>query len=69
MRTPSRRSSPKSIATRYCWPAASARCAASPPEKNWTARLFVYGRRLLGLRLKVMVLLATERQAQPAHAH
>lgn len=29
-------------------------------EKNWTARLFVYGRRLIGLRLKIMVLLAAE---------
>ncbi len=27
---------------------------------NWTARLFVFGRRLIGLRLKVMVLLAAE---------
>jgi hypothetical protein len=27
---------------------------------NWTARLFVYGRRLIGLRLKVVVLLAAE---------
>lgn len=27
---------------------------------NWTARLFVFGRRLLGLRLKVLVLLAAE---------
>jgi len=29
-------------------------------EKNWTARLFVVGRRLVGLRLKIMVLLAAE---------
>ena len=29
-------------------------------DKNWTARLFVVGRRLMGLRLKVMVLLAAE---------
>ena len=29
-------------------------------EKNWAARLFVSGRRLMGLRLKVMVLLAAE---------
>ncbi|MDH4107701.1 MAG: ferritin-like domain-containing protein [Gammaproteobacteria bacterium] len=29
-------------------------------RKNWTARLFVFGRRLMGLRLKVMVLLAAE---------
>jgi len=29
-------------------------------RRNWTARLFVAGRRLLGLRLKVMVLLAAE---------
>ncbi len=29
-------------------------------EENWTARLFVSGRRLMGLRLKVMVLLAAE---------
>lgn len=29
-------------------------------ERNWTARLFVVGRRLVGLRLKVMVLLAAE---------
>ncbi|XXF79324.1 hypothetical protein P2318_06115 [Myxococcaceae bacterium GXIMD 01537] len=28
--------------------------------KNWTERLFVFGRRLLGLRLKLMVLLAAE---------
>ena len=27
---------------------------------NWTARLFVFGRRLMGLRLKVIVLLAAE---------
>jgi hypothetical protein len=27
---------------------------------NWTARLFVFGRRLIGLRLKIMVLLAAE---------
>ncbi len=27
---------------------------------NWTDRLFVYGRRLMGLRLKVLVLLAAE---------
>jgi hypothetical protein len=27
---------------------------------NWTARLFVFGRRLIGLRLKVIVLLAAE---------
>ena len=29
-------------------------------SKNWTARLFVFGRRLVGLRLKVLVLLAAE---------
>ena len=29
-------------------------------QGNWTARLFVFGRRLLGLRLKVIVLLAAE---------
>jgi hypothetical protein len=29
-------------------------------EANWTARLFVFGRRLIGLRLKIMVLLAAE---------
>lgn len=29
-------------------------------KKNWTARLFVFGRRLIGLRLKVVVLLAAE---------
>lgn len=29
-------------------------------RRNWTARLFVVGRRLIGLRLKVMVLLAAE---------
>jgi len=29
-------------------------------EKNWTARLFVFGRRLIGLRLKIIVLLAAE---------
>jgi hypothetical protein len=29
-------------------------------RKNWTAKLFVFGRRLFGLRLKVMVLLAAE---------
>jgi len=29
-------------------------------EENWTARLFVGSRRLIGLRLKVMVLLAAE---------
>lgn len=29
-------------------------------RKNWTAKLFVFGRRLIGLRLKVMVLLAAE---------
>ncbi|HYH99849.1 ferritin-like domain-containing protein, partial [Hyalangium sp.] len=28
--------------------------------RNWTERLFVFGRRLLGLRLKMMVLLAAE---------
>jgi len=29
-------------------------------QTNWTARLFVLGRRLIGLRLKVLVLLAAE---------
>jgi hypothetical protein len=29
-------------------------------RRNWTARLFVFSRRLIGLRLKVMVLLAAE---------
>lgn len=29
-------------------------------RKNWTANLFVFSRRLIGLRLKVMVLLAAE---------
>lgn len=29
-------------------------------RRNWTADLFVFGRRLLGLRLKVLVLLAAE---------
>lgn len=29
-------------------------------RENWTARLFVFGRRLIGLRLKIMVLLAAE---------
>ena len=29
-------------------------------RENWTARLFVFGRRLIGLRLKMMVLLAAE---------
>ena len=29
-------------------------------RRNWTARLFVWGRRLIGLRLKVLVLLAAE---------
>lgn len=29
-------------------------------KKNWTARLFVVGRRLMGLRLKILVLLAAE---------
>jgi len=29
-------------------------------SSNWTARLFVYARRLVGLRLKVLVLLAAE---------
>lgn len=29
-------------------------------DRNWTARLFVFGRRLIGLRLKIMVLLAAE---------
>lgn len=29
-------------------------------RSNWTARLFVFGRRLIGLRLKIMVLLAAE---------
>lgn len=28
--------------------------------RNWTARLFVFGRRLIGLRFKIMVLLAAE---------
>lgn len=29
-------------------------------RQNWTARLFVFGRRLMGLRLKILVLLAAE---------
>lgn len=29
-------------------------------RSNWTARLFVFGRRLIGLRLKVIVFLAAE---------
>ena len=29
-------------------------------RNNWTARLFVFGRRLIGLRMKVVVLLAAE---------
>lgn len=29
-------------------------------RSNWTAKLFVFGRRLMGLRLKVLVLLAAE---------
>ena len=29
-------------------------------DSNWTAKLFVFGRRLIGLRLKIMVLLAAE---------
>ena len=29
-------------------------------RENWTAKLFVFGRRLIGLRLKVLVLLAAE---------
>lgn len=29
-------------------------------EQNWTARLFLFSRRLIGLRLKVLVLLAAE---------
>lgn len=29
-------------------------------RKNWTARLFVFSRRLMGLRLKILVLLAAE---------
>ena len=29
-------------------------------RRNWTASLFVYSRRLIGLRLKIMVLLAAE---------
>ena len=32
----------------------------SPIRRNWTAGLFVFGRRLLGLRLKVLVLLVAE---------
>ena len=29
-------------------------------DSNWTAKLFVFGRRLIGLRLKILVLLAAE---------
>lgn len=29
-------------------------------RRNWTAKLFVFGRRLMGLRLKILVLLAAE---------
>ena len=29
-------------------------------RKNWTAKLFVFGRRLIGLRFKILVLLAAE---------
>ncbi len=29
-------------------------------RENWTAKLFVFGRRLIGLRLKILVLLAAE---------
>ena len=29
-------------------------------RKNWTATLFVFARRLIGLRLKILVLLAAE---------
>lgn len=36
------------------------RLGGSLIRRNWTARLFVVARRLLGLRLKVMVLLAAE---------
>ncbi len=34
--------------------------AGSLKSSNWTAKLFVFGRRLMGLRLKVLVLLAAE---------
>jgi hypothetical protein len=39
-----------------CVKALGGRCI----QQNWTARLFVFGRRLLGIRFKVLVLLAAE---------